>query len=371
MLDAFKSNDRPLRVQRVRYYRVPRYPAHTDPDPTLAPEAVPYPWKGSVMAAVVALSEAGCSKSETEESSADAPSSKKPLPALEAKVQKQIDEIVDAVLREQPEGKKNPFAQKLGLSGLPYVSSPYGTGAPTPLSTEIAQDLIARIFKAEGLEASPTTFAEKDLTGSVDGFDKEKRIGFVIGNWDSLDQTAFGSWMSRELLMFASGESPPVPPNEEAQVRDYMDRSAKWLFERVQLNEDQKAELTAAIKLESLQEKAKAYVALLRKLEEAKLSMDEIELAENQAEAHQRYLAIISVFDQRFQITEYDPKARDRFEALNLEAEKIQFGSADEKAQWYRKQHDMLWTEMSRQRLMELARSVREYIAWARRSGIQ
>lgn len=125
MLDAFKSNDRPLRVQRVRYYRVPRYPAHTDPDPTLAPEAVPYPWKGSVMAAVLALSEAGCSKSETEESSADAPSSKKPLPALEAKVQKQIDEIVDAVLREQPEGKKNPFAQKLGLSGLPYVSSPY------------------------------------------------------------------------------------------------------------------------------------------------------------------------------------------------------------------------------------------------------
>jgi len=371
MLDAFKSNDRPLRVQRVRRYRVPHYPAHTDPDPTLAPEAVPYPWKGSVMAAVLALSEAGCGKSGAETASTAPASSKKPLQALEAKVQKQIDEIVDAALREQPKGTENPFALKLGLSGLPYVSSPYGTGAPTPLSTEIARALIARIFKAEGLEATLTTFAEKDFTGSVDGFDKEKHIGFVIGNWDSLDRTAFGSWMSQELLMFASGDSPPVPPDERAQLRDYMDRSAKWLFERTQLSESQKAELTAATKLESVQEKAKAYVALLQKVEDAKFSMAEIELAEKQADAHRRYLAIISIYDQRFQITEYDPEARDRFEALQLEAEKIKFGDADEKAQWYRKQHDMLWTEMSRQRLMELARSVREYIAWARRSGIQ
>jgi hypothetical protein len=47
MLDAFSSNDRPLRVQRMRRYSVPRYPAHTDPDPTLAPEAVPYHGKAA------------------------------------------------------------------------------------------------------------------------------------------------------------------------------------------------------------------------------------------------------------------------------------------------------------------------------------
>ena len=209
MLDSMFSNDSPLRVRRVRSYRVPRYPSHTDPDPTTNPEPVPYPWKSSVAAALLALGEVSCGKKEVKVS-ASSPRPDSPPPPGERVITpgeaKVVDEILADVLRATPKGERNPFALSLGFSGLPYVSSPYGTGAPTTLDSALAQKLITRIFSAEGLKPQPTTFEEDDFTATAQGYDPEKHIGYIIGDWENLDESAASSWMWKDFQRIASGE---------------------------------------------------------------------------------------------------------------------------------------------------------------------
>lgn len=365
MFDSTRSDDRPLRVQRVRRYRVPRYPSHVDPDPTTTPEPVPYPWKSSMVAAMLALGEVSCGKSKPPVPTI----AKRPARVLTETEQKAIDAVVATALRETPKGAENPFAMKLGLSGLPHVSSSYGTGEPTPLDADLAQRLISELFKAEGLKPEPTTFAEKDFAFSADGYDKDKRVGYVIGDWNNLGEGAYSNWLVKDIEEIATGRRLPQSEGDENRLNEHIDAVATRLIER--RNDQQTAQLTAIRKVEPLQARAKAYVALLSKLDEPKLSMAEIERAEKMAEARQRHLAIISVFDKRFETDGVTPELRERFREIEREAEKQTFADSCSKRDWIVKQYQPLMAEVNRQRLANLAQAVREYIAWARRSGVQ
>jgi hypothetical protein len=102
------------------------------------------------------------------------------------------------------------------------------------------------------------------------------------------------------------------------------------------LSDGQKQDLEAARKLDSRQAKARAYLALAAKADdEAKLSMAEIKRAEEMAEEHQRYLAVISVFDQRFEShAEGDQETWKRLIALREEVKKREFASDKDKYEW-------------------------------------
>jgi len=352
MIDPMLSSNSPLRVRRVRGYRVPRYPSHTDPDPTTNPEPVPYPWKSGVAAALLALGDTSCAKEE-------------------ATVAKVVDEIVAESMREKPKGDRNPFAQALGFSGLPHVSSPYGTGAPTRLDNALAQDLITRIFAAEGLKTQPATFAEKDFMATAQGYDPEKRIGYILGNWENLDGTAVGSWMSKELQKIASGEREVENP-KDPEVLKNIDSTAGFLFREAGKREGLKQELEAITKIDTARAKAQACLALAAKLDEPKLSMAEIRRAEKMAEDHQRYLAIITVFDRRFESYHQDDSGfYKRMNDIRKQAEQRKFANDAEKWEWIQQQDAPIQAEMQREKLVKLAQSVREYIAWARRNGLQ
>lgn len=366
MIESLLPDDSPLRVSRVRSYRVPRYPAHNDPDPTTTPQPIPYPWKSGVAAALLALGETSCDRGKTESGT-----SKSPLwseRAISPSEVTEIDQILAAALRETPKGDQNPFAQALGFSGLPHVSSSFGTGAPMPLDTVIAQKLITRLFTAEGLQPQPTTFTEDAFTATAQGYDPEKRIGFIIGAWGNLADDAVIGWQTNYLKAIASGEAKPTA-SDEVRLREIIEEMDNGL---VSLSDEQKQNLKAIRKLETPQAKGQAYLALVAKLDEPKLSMAEIEHAEKVAEAHQRYLAIITVFDRRFEIPDGGtPEFLIRLDAIEESAAKKNFAAPSEKRKWIREQQASINVEMRRQQLVKLAQSVREYIAWARRNGLQ
>lgn len=380
MSEFLFSNDSPLRVRRVRGYRVPRYPSHTDPDPTLNPEPVPYPWKSSVAAALLALGETGCGKKEVkvaeapavEEVAAQAPIS--PLPAERAPTlddAKVVDEVVAESMRETTKGDQNPFAQELGFSGLPYVTSPYGTGAPTYLDAALAQKLITQLFAAEGLKPQPATFTEEDFTASAQVYDPEERIGIIFGDGWNLAEDVVIDWQMKRLDEIASGKMK-LAPHEEKQWSQSVVQKAANLVWRAGSSEERIKDLGAMRKLDSAQAKAQAYLDLIAKLDEPKLSMEEIKRADMMAEERQRYLAIITVLDSRFQFYVGGiPEFRARFENIADEAGKRKFASSKEKVEWIMEQEAPIYDEAKREQLVKLAQSVREYIAWARRNGLQ
>jgi len=377
MIDSIFPDNSPLRVRRVRSYRVPRYPDHHDPDPTTTPQPVPYPWKSGVAAALLALGETSCDRGKKEQGASTQPPQGPPLPPPAERVifpdtEKEIDQIVAEALRETPKGDQNPFAQAFGFSGLPHVSSSFGTGAPTPLDSVLAQKLIARLFAAESLKSQPTTFTENDFTATAQGYDPEKRIGYVMGDEKNLGEGTIKSWTTENIFEIAAGKVTAATPKEVADLKKDLDRGAHYLFDGRTLDAADTQHLADIAKIESPQESAKAYLALAAKLDEPKLSMTEIEHAEKMAEAHQRYLAIISIVDKRFE--SFD-RAGSEYGKLNYamyqEAEHRQFATQEERWAWIAKQQESINLKTQHEQLTKLAQSVREYIAWARRNGLQ
>lgn len=152
-----------LQVKPVRRYRSARYPSHTEPDPTLHPTPVPYPFGAKFVAAAASLGAAALFRPAAAED-----------PAQDAK----------------PE---NPF--KVEASGLPFRTSPYGTGEPSRLEEDVARKLIDKLFRDAGYRLQ-TDFAynREGVAFSASGYDPEKKVGYVFGTYQNLDTDAVVSW---------------------------------------------------------------------------------------------------------------------------------------------------------------------------------
>lgn len=321
-------------------------------------------------AALLALAAAGCKS---------APKAT-PVAATPAHIQRvarpgvavDLEPIIAAVMSESPKGLGNPFAQRWQLSGLPQGPNGCGSGGTMSMDGAAAQDLVRRLFVAEGLEPQPTVFNEEGFTASADGYDPEQRIGFVIADAYSLDHQALRD-EAHEVLAAAIAQAKGFRlAKEEEQESWLLDRRAAVFFHAYPLDETQRKELAAIPTMESIPAKGRAYLALAAKLDEPLLSMAEIERADQMAADRQRYLAVISVVDQRFESSyqEYDGFAG-RYAEIEIEATQRTFADAKEKAAWTNRQREVINLEVKRDHLTKLARSVREYIAWARRNGLQ
>jgi hypothetical protein len=279
------------------------------------------------------------------------------------------EQIVSAVMLKKTNGSQNPFAQSLGLSGIPTALSFCGNGFPTPLDSLATQKLIACLLVAEGYQSVPTTFIENDFTATAQGYDTEKRIGFIVGDVSNFEVDLLNNGISNNLRVIADLEDDTMSPERVALLRNEITNYALFRFARRSLDPDSAQILAVISKIESPQQAAKAYLALETKSPKPKLSIDEIKLADKMAEDKQRYLAIISIFDKRFQISyaETLDQQKQMSEVLK-KAEKKIFFTDEKKWQWIKGHAESIQLETERKRLTKLAYAVREYIAWARRN---
>ncbi|MBI3099362.1 MAG: hypothetical protein HYY93_14145 [Planctomycetes bacterium] len=185
--------DRVPRVRPVRRYRKPEYPSHRDPDPTLHPVPVPYPFAGRAAAAIAslgltALLQTSCSK---DPSTSAAPGTQ-PAAAPDS--------------GSKPPSR-NPFA--VAESGLPFQTSPFGTGAPERLEEKLVRRIADRIFKEAGYTLRRYHPYDRDGVSFVaDGYDPEKKVGYVHGTWETLDQDAIVHWDRAEGEKAPPAEDP-------------------------------------------------------------------------------------------------------------------------------------------------------------------
>jgi hypothetical protein len=265
------------RVEPLRRYRVPRYPSHMDPDPTLHPYPVPFPFHRELVRAVAGVGIAaalGCGDPA------------KPVFT----------------------NPKNPFLLK--DSGLPHHTSPYGTGAPSYVEDEDARKVIERVFRDEGFSLESHVSYDRDgVAFRASGFDPKRRIGYVFGDWRNLDEDAVVSWQI--------DESEPEPADDPAAIREWFDRR-NWKLER--MPEEIRKEAARIRDMTDGKEMADALRKLRVRWHAELLSLAEIRKLEEEAPRKKDYVAVISQFDERLETgylgDEDEARAREQLELL-------------------------------------------------------
>ena len=296
-------------VKPVTRYRVPRYPDFLAPNPSVDPDTCPYPFRKSP--ALVATALGICLTSGTY-----------------------------AGEGETTPPVANPLT--VAKSGLPHVSSPYGTGQPQRLSDNIARSLINQIFAEEGIKLEENVTCKKgDAEFVATGYNKEKKIGYVWGGWDNLDESdAIKSWRR---------------PREGQPVRASQ-------IERI-VGADYKKQIEAAEKIKDEKQRNNAFKAILKDYDEkrgkTRISLAEAKTLERDAAKNKEYIAVISQFDKRFSYTQW--------QGTNHENLKKIAGIKDPKkrAEAYKDAEE----ETALNALKKLEEAVRGYIKWAQTQG--
>ena len=169
-----KKKNNSLEVRPVRRYKVPRYPSHLEPNPVDHPETLPYPFQQKVLNFLLA---AGVSGSLAFMLRTDA--SEKPALASET-------ELVSDTL-------KNTFPST--LTGLPFETSPYGTGLPSWLKADDARAVIEQVFQSEGVALTKNVPISKDgLKLTAHGYNPELKIGYVWLDGLNLGSDSYIAW---------------------------------------------------------------------------------------------------------------------------------------------------------------------------------
>ncbi|MCF6177592.1 MAG: hypothetical protein L3J71_17695 [Victivallaceae bacterium] len=296
-----------LEVKPVKRYSSPQYPSYLDPDPSCLPEAYPYPFRHKAMLAAATLGFSG---------------------------------LLQSVSAAEP-AKTNPFI--VSSSGLPYRSSPYGTGRPSRISDENARKLIDKIFKEKGFVLQPNfKYKKGGIEFTASGYDPAKKIGYLYGTWNTLDHAdAVLSWMRPR-------KGQPIDANR-----------LKYF-----LGKEYSKQLAEATKIADDAERQKAFRALLedkeRKEGVTRLSLKEANILEKRAEKEQEHIALISQFDRRF---EYSGSGR----IDSKEREKIMKISDPKERQAAFK---LARGKSAKQAMKKLEEAVRRYIEWTRTQGI-
>jgi hypothetical protein len=269
------------RVKPVRRYRVPRYPSHSDPDPTLHPYPVPFPFRRELLRAAAGFGIAaslGCGHREGAK-----------------------------IVFTDP---GNPFLLK--QSGLPHQTSPYGTGAPVRVDDDRAREVIDRVFRDEGFSLERGLLYDRDGIGfRTTGFDPKRRVGYVFGGWTNLDESALESWQVTER--------EPIPEGDPGAIRKWFEERS-WMLKRMPA--PIREEVGRVVAMEDAKEMATAFDDLRVRWHAELLSLQEAWELEHKAPARKEFVAVISQFDERLETGCYrgedppDSVVRKRLELL-------------------------------------------------------
>ncbi len=241
---------RPLQVKKVSRYRGAKYPSHQDPDPTRNPAPVPFPFARGIAVTAAALG-------------------------------------VSAGLgaQDDPRGERkleNPFTVE--RSGLPHRTSSFGTGAPSRIEEARARELIERIFSDAGFALKrDQPWTRGDISFVADGYDSEKKVGYVWGTYQRLDRDAIISW--NDPKEGADAADPKMLSLKEArQLEESAARDKEFIalitpfdkrFEYAEWSEDSQAEMQAAAQIADPAKRAVAVRAIQEKA--ARVALENLE----------------------------------------------------------------------------------------------
>ncbi|HVX16139.1 MAG TPA: hypothetical protein VHC22_33445 [Pirellulales bacterium] len=321
-----RSSD--LSVSPVKRYRVAKYPSHADPDPTRVPYPVPYPWNSQ---AVVALASLGIAASCSREPDAQT-----------AHTAARQDVAAAMVPIDQREPAQSPF--QFANSGLPHVSSPFGTGAPNYLDDDLAREAIERVFREAGYHLRHRyQYDRNGLTFIADGYDPEYRIGYVYANYPRLDRDAT-DW-----------------PDETPAER--VDFSLDQLADAATYEKDNEAlrEIASIQQLTDPVQRHAAYRAFMSKDRRDKLSLAEAKSLSSRAGSDGEFVALISHYDRRFEVPHYSDDIQAKLTYAALIPDPVKADAISE----------VIRLEAVQQVVDRLESAVRDYIAWARSQGLQ
>jgi len=252
----------------------------------------------------------------------------------------------------RPPSKAGENPLRLELSGLPHQTSPYGTGAPSYIEDRIARSAIEKIFAEEGIALEKRYTYDNDGVAFVaDGYNPKLKIGYFFGSWQTLDQDAIISWMTR-------AEKEGGPPTQEE-----LKRKLEWMG--YSADAELKAEIGKAAGIQDEGQLRQAYDALARKSGKSKLSLAEAQALEKRAEQGKEFIAVISQFDSRF-ITSRWGRVSSEEEAAEMKRIESLKTPKEKKDAW------RTLKEKAAVRSVEaLEKAVRQYIQWARAQGLQ
>jgi hypothetical protein len=308
------------RVRPVRRYGAAKYPSHADPDPTTYPAPVEFPFHRELVRAVAGVGLAAA--------------------------------MFGTALSQQQDPPQNPFP--LAKSGLPHRTSPYGTGQPSYMDDQLAVKLIHKVFKEEGFDLKDVTYEKDGVAFRPSGFDPKRRIGYVWGNWLTLDNDSIVNWMNAR-------EGKPADPTEAVEIKKWFD----WNEHKLKgLSYAQQKEAARLRHLEDDAAVVEGFKKFIKTFHDELLSVDEIKKLEEEFPKKKEFIAVISQFDPRFLIRErgWTPEVMELYKAAKEDPALLK--KAEER-------HRQIMEEGAKEQLKTLERNVREYIAWARSQGLQ
>lgn len=355
----FESKE--LRVKPVRRYRTPRYPSHTQPDPTLHPTLLAYPACSKLLAAVAAIGVAAITSCDAPAANHAAPTATAGTAPLDATDPTTVSfSLANLPVTSTPDVIKGPLINpfRVALSGLPYRTYPCGTGQPHYLDEAIARRAIEETFQKAGYHlAARHRYHQGDVALAADGYDVEKKVGYVVAYYANLSNDAIISWRH---------------PNSRANAEEAMDRLVGRISDDAMMATFV-AEIQAAKKLPDPAKRGTAYRAILVQAGQHNVSLAEMKQLEEPVANHQDFVAVISLFDPRFHVRPvYEPiELRQLLEPQGLENDnnesELEISLAAEDFSSF----EVREKSAERSALLHLQQAVREYIVWARSQGAQ
>jgi hypothetical protein len=351
------------RVRPLRRLRPPGYPGHLDPDPTRHPYPVPYPFSSRMLVAAGSLGLVAALQSAAAQDAGGG------APPAEEQVQTEDG---------------NP----LGVSdiGVPYQPGPYGTGAPLgQLPEQLAREAIERVFAEQGYELTPNLAYDRDgVACRITAFDQERQVGYIYASDATLDRDEYPAepWAPGGRPTYSGWTRPRPTPGPGQTIEEF----------RVRFLEGERRERALeALQIEDPDQRLAALRAILAERAAERLSDDEARTLEQRATETGEYIAIISHWDRRFELTEnvrlgtYSSRAwqvarqyRDRAQRIADPTKRQRAIAAAEQRMQEAQQVDARESARLRQvahrrateaALRRLERAVREFLTWAESQG--
>jgi hypothetical protein len=240
----------------------------------------------------------------------------------------------------------NPLC--VALSGLPHHSSGFGTGLPNYVEADLARRVIERAFRGAGYNLRKHHQYDRDGVAMVlDGYDPDKKVGFVVVDWQNLDNDAILNWWA-----------PPAQNDGkkyEAEINSLLQTISQDPARR-----DLVKDIRAAKKLADPARRSIAFKAILDKHRRGLLSLQEFKKFEQRAKSKQEYVAVISTFDRRF--------AHPMYPSLTP-TEQAEIGRIADPGKRQAATRAAL-EKKAAVAIEALEKAAREYIQWAQRQGL-
>jgi len=148
-----------LQVSPAKKIYQPKYPSYFDKSPLLYPETRPYPFNLKFLNWILKGSLAGGLL----------------LTGVQGHAQNDAETL------------SNPFP--LSRANVPYFASSFGTGMPERLRSEKALQAIRNAFEKMDIKLDENTWIEQGVGAYVDGYNKERNIGYVLLDGRNMDRS--------------------------------------------------------------------------------------------------------------------------------------------------------------------------------------